>query len=425
MLRKIHRKIIEGKVLEILNNKLCTVVIRFIKALNRGTNRLFKKLDQGLCYFPRRRLSKTAKIKPKTIMFLTYQGDYTCNPRAVADEILRNNLPYELIWVVKKDTNPSSFPDSIKLVLRGSYEFYKAAASAHIFIDNTHDLPRLGVRKKKGQILFQTWHGSLGIKRLDGDVVMNRRWRWLSKVCQEETDYCISNSTFEDDVFRTSYWPGVPTLKYGHARNDILFTADPAKLEELSLKVRNSLNIRPEQRVLLYAPTHRDNVNESFSGLDYAGLKNALEERFGGEWVIALRFHSRLKKQYTQWLKNLPPYVVDATDYDDIQELMVITDVGLTDYSSWIFDYILLKRPGFILADDVDAFEKNRSFYYPLESTPFPIASNSHELLENIRNFREDDYQKDVLRFLEERGCMEDGHASERIVEKIKEIINS
>lgn len=423
MSHRIYHKIIEGKILEIVNNKLCASAVRFLKALNRATNRLFKKLDQGFCYFPRRRLSRSTKIEPDTIMFLTYQGDYTCNPRAIAEEIIRQQLPYKLFWVVKKETNRDSFPPQINLVLRGSYEFYKAAASARIFIDNTHDLPRLGVHKKNGQILFQTWHGSLGIKRLDGDIVMNRRWKWLSKVCQEETDYCISNSTFENEVFQTSYWPGVPTLPYGHARNDILFTTDSVKLTEIRQKVCSALNIRPEQKVLLYAPTHRDKVNESFSGLDYAGLKHALEERFSGEWVIALRFHSRLKKQYTRWLKNLPPYVADATDYDDIQELMVATDAGLTDYSSWIFDYILLQRPGFILADDIDTFAKNRSFYYPLESTPFPIASDDSELLENIRNFDEEKYHQETVAFLEARGCFEDGHASERTVEKIREII--
>ena len=116
--------------------------------------------------------------------------------------------------------------------------------------------------------------------------------------------------------------------------------------------------------------------------------------------------------------------MIDATGYGDIQELMLVTDVGLTDYSSWIFDYILLRRPGFILAEDAETFEKNRSFYYPLESTPFPIAKTSGELAENITAFDETKYAADVDQFLKDRGCIEDGHASERIVEKIKELMD-
>lgn len=425
MANKIHQKFVEGKILEIVNNKIYAAVSRFLKALNRKTNSIFKKVDNAIAWFPRRRLSRTTKIQTDTIMFLTYQGDYTCNPRAIADEIIRQNLPCRLIWVVKKETDRSAFPKRMKLVLRGSFDFYEAAASAHIFIDNTHDLPRLGVHKKEGQILLQTWHGSLGIKRLDGNVVMNRRWKQLADICRKETDYCISNSSFEDEVFETSYWKGVPTLNYGHARNDILFTTDVETVWKIREKVCDSLGIETDRKILLYAPTHKDNVNESFSGLDYAGLKDALEERFGGSWVIALRFHSRLKKKYTGWLKDLPSYVTDATDYGDIQELMLVTDAGLTDYSSWIFDYILLQRPGFILADDIETYRKNRSFYYPLESTPFPIAVNSRQLVDNVRAFDSGKYASDLSRFLKERGCIEDGRACQRIVGKIREFMES
>ena len=105
--------------------------------------------------------------------------------------------------------------------------------------------------------------------------------------------------------------------------------------------------------------------------------------------------------------------------FNDIQNLMIAADAGLTDYSSWIFDYILLKRPTFIIANDLETFETNRSFYYPLDSTPFPIASTNEQLLQNINDFDNDVYLKDINRFLDERGCFEDGHASERIADMI------
>lgn len=425
MANRIYRKAVEGRLFRSINNKIYSGVSRILKKLNKKLNSFLKYLDNAAAYFPRKALSRNVKIKGDTILFLTYQGDYTCNPRAICDEIIRQKLPYKLVWVVKKDTDKAAFPKKIKLVVRGTVDFYKAAASAKLFVDNTHDLPRLGVHKKEGQYLLQTWHGSLGIKRLDGDVVMNRRWKKMKAVCMAETDYCISNSAFEDEVFATSYWEGVPTLNYGHARNDILFTRKPEQVEKIRQKVCRALNIPAGSRIFLYAPTHRDNVNESFSGLDYAGLKEALEERFGGSWVIALRFHSRLRKMAAKWMKNLPSYAADATGYGDIQELMLVTDAGLTDYSSWIFDYILLKRPGFILAEDLETFAKNRSFYYPLESTPFPIAKNSRELIDNIRSFDEAQYGKETERFLKERGCIEDGNASKRIVETIKELMES
>lgn len=421
----VYRKIIEGEVFRIINNKGFNFVVRIAKGINRRLNKILKGLDKMVCYFPRKGLSKKTPIDHDSIMLLTYQGNYTCNPRAVADEILRQNLPYKLTWVTRGTPREERYPEQLNLVKRGSYEFYKAAASAKVFVDNTHDLPRLGVHKKNGQFLLQTWHGSLGIKRLDGDVVMNKKWEKLADACKKETDYCISNSDFETEVFHSSYWQGVPILSYGHARNDILFTKDEKKLQEIKNKVYEYLDIKPDVKLLLYAPTHKDNMEESLFQLDFHILKEALEKRFGGEWAIALRLHSRLKRRYKEWVGDMSYFVLNATSYDDIQELMLVTDIGVTDYSSWIFDYILLKKPGFILADDIDTFEKQRSFYYPLDSTPFPIATNNEELADNILNFDMEKYERCTEEFLVARGCIEDGKASQRIVAKIVELMES
>jgi CDP-glycerol glycerophosphotransferase len=420
----IRKKLVEGQIFQIINGKLHRALFPKNTFLFRCINRPMKQLDRILRYFPRKSLSNAVPTSDNVIMFLTYQGDYTCNPKAIADEMIRRALPYELIWVVRKDlreVRQGEYPEQLHLVKRGTYEFFEAAARAKVFVDNAHNLARIGVHKKKDQYLLQTWHGSLGIKRLDGSVVMNRKWKRLAKFSREETDYCISNSRFETEVFHSSYWKGVPVLYYGHARNDILFAPEEEK-ETIREKVRTFLGISSDQNILLYAPTHRDNQGEGYDPLDYEEIRKALEERFGGEWVIALRFHSRLRKIYRQWIEGIPPFVVDATDYADMQELMIAADVGVTDYSSWLFDYILMKKPGFILADDQDIFSKRRDFYYPLESTPFPIAANNEALAENIRRFDEERYLQDVDAFLEEKGCIEDGNASRRIADKIIEL---
>ena len=92
-----------------------------------------------------------------------------------------------------------------------------------------------------------------------------------------------------------------------------------------------------------------------------------------------------------------------------MQELLVAADAGVTDYSSWIFDYVLSGKPGFLIEIGLDEFKEQRGFYYPIETTPFPIAKNSTELAKCIKNFDEDKY----------------GHASERIVAKIKELMEN
>ena len=101
----------------------------------------------------------------------------------------------------------------------------------------------------------------------------------------------------------------------------------------------------------------------------------------------------------------------------------MISDVAITDYSSWIYDYILTRRPGFIFATDIYSYETERGFYYPLSSTPFPVSTNNETLIENILLFDEKQYEKNVDVFLEEKGCIDDGHASQRVVDKIIELV--
>ena len=117
-------------------------------------------------------------------------------------------------------------------------------------------------------------------------------------------------------------------------------------------------------------------------------------------------------------------YLIDVTKYPDIQELMLIADIGITDYSSWIYDYVLTRKPGFIFAEDIEEYNTERGFYYKLETTPFAIARNNEELFDCIMNFDLSIYQNKVDKFLSNKGCIEDGKASYRVVEKIKEIMN-
>ena len=120
--------------------------------------------------------------------------------------------------------------------------------------------------------------------------------------------------------------------------------------------------------------------------MDTNNILQTLREKFGGDWVIAIRLHPHVKK-YSEELYEFGEYVVDASYYPDIQELLVSSDIAITDYSSCIFDFMLSKKPGFIFATDIKEYNTERGFYYPLESTPFPVASTNDTLAENIRNF--------------------------------------
>lgn len=383
--------------------------------LKKYVNRIIRKIKllakTILCWTYHRK----KKIQPNKIFVMTYDNAYSCNERYIVDEILRRNLPVEIVWAYAGENSLQTFPPQVKPVLRGSMEMYLNQITAKVWLDNGLNCVWYYLPKRRGQIYLNTWHGSMGIKKLSG----SKHWLNRAKACKKVTDYCITNSQFEEDVFRSTFWPETPFLKFGHARNDILFQTDAAA--NYRKKAALELGISPEAKWLLYAPTFRDSGDTTCFNVDFEKLKQTLETRFPGEWKILVRMHFKNRMisetfEYNQWL-------IDASYYPDMQELMAVADAGITDYSSWAYDYILTKRPLFLYVPDLEAYDQQRGFYYPLESTPFALAKNNHDLMDAILRFDEDRYLKDVEAFLREKGCYEGGTASVRIADFLEKVI--
>ena len=393
---------------------------KIINAIKEGTffEKVFHKINVNVKKVVRKIIIKNVKIDPKKVIFITFQGKYTCNPKAIAEEFIRRGDDYKLIWVVRKEdlNEKDKFPSELKLVVRGSIEFYKELASAKYIIENANDTVYMKYNKSKGQVIIQTWHGSLGFKRLDN--VKNESWVAKADELGSETDYIVSNSDFENMVYRTSYWKETEILEYGHARNDILL--NKTKYNKTNKKVREYYNIGKNTKILLYAPTFRDDLDAKTYNLDYAKLLEAVKEKFGGNWVLMVRFHFKLRN--VDFSDDLSDNIINATDYYDMQELLCAADIGITDYSSWLCDFVLTDKPGFIYCNDMDKYVDERGFYYPLSETPFPISKTNEEFYNNIINFDAKKYEKKRQDFLKKRGCYEKGNASKRIVDKIYEL---
>ena len=148
----------------------------------------------------------------------------------------------------------------------------------------------------------------------------------------------------------------------------------------------------------------------------------AVTSKFGGDWVVITRLHPLLINRRDDFIPA-GSNIIDGTQYSDMQELLASVDLLITDYSSSIYDYVLSYKPGFIFATDIKKYDNDRGLYYPLTSTPFPVATNNEEMVKNIQNFNYDKYKSDVTEFLKGKGVVESGKASEKIVELIKEII--
>ncbi len=360
---------------------------------------------------------RNGQISDNKLFVMTFDNNYTCNARYIVDEIIRQKLPVDIVWAGEKATmNSSNFPPQVRVVKCKSVKMFKEQATAKIWLDNALGCLWYDIPKKKEQIYINTWHGSMGIKKLKG----NPQWMEYAEKCKTATDYVIANSTFEEEVYRTTFWPEVPVWKCGHARNDILFEKE--KMKKIKEEVAEFFGVDTGKKFLLYAPTFRDSGDVSCYNIDYKALKESLEKKYGGEWVILVRMHYKNRTgdaafQPDSWLK-------DAGGYSDMQKLMAASDFGITDYSSWAYDYVLTRRPMILYAPDAEQYENGRGLYYPLEETPFPIAKNNAELSDTILSFDEAVYQPGIDAFLAARGCYEQGNASKQIVDNIKKLMN-
>lgn len=359
------------------------------------------------------------EVDNKKIVFTNYMGrGYGCNCKYLAENIISENKDYDLVWLVNENEDYSVFPKNIRLVNYQSQQALYELATAKFWISNYHlsYFIKKGLRKKDNQFYIQMWHGSFGIKKIErhvGSLTESKMWTKVAKINSDLTDYWISNSDFETNVYKSAFW-NVRNIKLlGHPRNDIFFENN----NKLVKKILSKYGVDLDKKIVLYMPTFREDYRLDCYNIDGKKLCEGLSDKFGGEWILLVRLHPRIVQFKDKFFKQFgDDNVVDVTDYDDVQELLAIADVMISDYSSCIFDYLLTKRPAFIYATDIAEYEAERGLYYSLYETPFAITKDNNELLRAITEYDETQYIEKVESFLREKGSIEDGKASERIV---------
>ena len=390
------------------------------KSIHHAADRI-SFTTSGIVYYLCRLLPLQDKIVGSTFWGRKY-GD---NTQFVLEELHRINPGVKIVWI-RNFKYKYDVPGYMKVVShfahwRTAYEY----ATAKVWLD-THRFPG-NARKRKGQLVIETWHGGLGIKKLDLDVP---KFREMKRVVREVNrtsalaNLFISNSTHLTKIYRSAFNYRGKIWRAGYPKNDALFQ----ERGPFRKKIRDLYGIPQGTRILLYAPTFRDNFNET--GFDrgpfdihFDKLQGALQERFGGDWKILVRWHPVMANSMKDIAEIYGSSVIDATRYPDMQELIMATDATLSDYSSCIFDAAMLAMPCFMFATDFEEYKQDRGVYYELEDLPFPCGRNNDELLERVRNFNAEEYNATWKAFTERVGLHETGHAAKDIATVINEFI--
>lgn len=336
------------------------------------------------------------------------------NPMYIANELVKRDRNYKIIWLTDCEVK-KSLPYGMKCVKMRPLTMAYELATSRVWIDsNTKDY---GTLKRKNQLYIQTWHASYSLKRFGLDFPDRSEFidRLIYAYNAGIIDLFISNSQKTSEIYRSAFGYEGRILECGSPRNDIFFRSPDLYLK----KVRNYFNIC-DKKIALYAPTFRSDFSVDKFRLDYSRLKRNLEKRFGGEWVILIRLHPSDNTGAGE-LCHDNEQVMNATDYEDMQELLVACDILITDYSSSAFDFAVKGKSCFLYATDIDKYREEQGCYFELNDLPFPLAQDDSQLEKNILQFDEKRYQEKVNKLFDETGLCENGDASSKAADFIEQ----
>lgn len=337
------------------------------------------------------------------VFFESFYGrNVSCNPLALDRELARTAPGVTRYWSVVDLS--VQIPAGAVAVVEGSPEWWRARGASRLLIVN--DWLRRRFARRPGQRVLQTWHGTplkrLALHRPGFDprralAVIRESRRWNVLLAQNPYGARILSKAYA--FLRRPVWVE------GYPRNDVLHTDD-------GRATRAALGIGPDERVVLYAPTWRDDRERIVDFVDAAGLA-----RDTGS-VILVRGHSRTLLPGED---ERGPRVIDVTGFPDTARLLAVADALVTDYSSVMFDYSVTGKPMYFLVPDLEHYRGElRGFYFDLmDAAPGPIVRTQAELARALTEVDPDIFRERYERWQKVFNARDDGHAAERVVARI------
>lgn len=358
------------------------------------------------------------------IVFESFLGkQYSCNPRAIYEYFTEHYPSYELYWSVDPRYIKNFEGKNLKIANRFSVKWLFVMARAKYWVSNSR--LHLWLPKPKHTVFVQTWHGT-PLKKLVLDVeevympgTTTEKYKKNFTIESSKWDYLISPNRYSTEIFRRAFDFKNNIVESGYPRNDILYNQNnPSDI----LKLKRKMNLPKVKKIILYAPTFRD---DQFYGVGKYKFElnldlKKLQEELGKDYIIILRLHYLVAENLD--LSSYEGFAYDFSKYEDIRDLYLISDLMITDYSSVFFDYGNLRRPIIFYVYDIDTYrDKLRGFYFDFEKeAPGPLTQTTEEVIKCIHDIEKGIPLADNFDEFFNKFCyLEDGEASERVVEEI------
>ncbi|MCC4346851.1 CDP-glycerol--glycerophosphate glycerophosphotransferase [Limosilactobacillus reuteri] len=358
--------------------------------------------------------------KNKIVVDNFYGKGYGDNPKYIINSLQKKRNDLDIVWLVDKPT--SNFKGNIRQVPITSFKALKELSTAAVWIDNIRNFPK--PPKRKNQFYLQTWHAGLGIKSSEAQIENLLSDDYIATVKEDakKTNLMLSDSQWTTDIYSHYFWYDGEIIESGFPRNDILIT----KPKIIKDKIYNNFSIQKNYKIILYAPSFRDYENNMDAYRhDFFSILESAEQKFNQKYCVLIRLHPNIsdevKKNIEYRFDNHRIY--DASNYPDMQELIVATDILITDYSSCMFDSMIARKKTFLLASDYKSFiQEDRKLLFDVQKDlPFSLSLTDEQLINNIKKFNMVNYLNSIKEFEKSVKLKEPGNASEIIADLILE----
>lgn len=336
-------------------------------------------------------------IDDKLVIFISFHGrGYSDNPRAIYEQMKKDERfkDYRFIWFIKNHKKKDIQIDGAEIKEYFSLPYFYYMSKAKYWIINCK-MPTY-ICKKENQVYLQTWHGT-PLKRLAHDIIAPEDATFYRSgvsfeqmtrsydIDVERYNYMISPNAFCTEVFQTSFRINRKRLiETGYPRNDFITNATEDDIRNLKLKY----NLPLDKTIVLYAPTWRDN---SYVASGYTFELEAdfhkWKEILGDDYIVVFKPHYLIINKYEND-DSLTDFLYSMKAEAEINELYVLSDILITDYSSVFFDYAVLNRPIYFYMYDLEQYKGElRGFYLDIYTElPGKIYEDESNLLLDIKN---------------------------------------
>ncbi|MED3036449.1 teichoic acid biosynthesis protein F [Bacillus thuringiensis] len=405
-------------------NKKFAFICMKVRTLYKRWKKAFKG-KKSLYHEIYRTILVKLPMNEKTIVFESFAGkSYSCNPRYIYEYLVNSNQDFNFVWIFNE--LDKDIPGNAKKVKRFSWKYYYYLAKSKYWVTNTR-MPN-NLSKRKDTIYLQTWHGT-PLKKLAADMkevhmpgTTTEKYKKNFYNESRNWDYLVSPNQYSTEIFKRAFKYNQEIVEFGYPRNDILCGNERERKERANW-IKSRIGIPKNKKVILYAPTWRD--DEFYEKGKYRfELKLNLKEmqkRFGDQYVIVLRMHYLVADHVN--IEGMENFVYELSKYEDIAELYLISDILITDYSSVFFDYANLRRPILFFTYDISKYRSIlRGFYMDFEKeAPGPLLETSDQVINAISNIEsiEIEYKEVFNRFYNKFCHLDNGMAAKRISEKV------